>query len=96
MNTVAGIIISIIAGAALWGFPRIFFSFPSWGVRIFWIALVLGLMASMYVPSPQNMAVMGVLAGMAVFEHLYQRYGAKIKARFIPPDVPTPRKKKRP
>lgn len=76
MNTIAGIILSMLAGAIAWALVR--FLTPvirlQWGLRGFWIVSVAALLLSIQLPSPWDFGMMGIFSGAMVFEHLCQRY----------------------
>jgi TRAP-type C4-dicarboxylate transport system permease small subunit len=80
MNTIGGILLALFAGAIVWGMIR--FMTPAirhpWGIRIFWILCVVGLMSSTQVADPWNMAIMGFFAGCMIFEHICQRYLSRL------------------
>lgn len=79
MNTIGGIILSLLIGAIIWGLARFLtpVSRHPWGTRIFWMSAVAGLLISTQVPSPWNAAIMGVFGGAMIFEHVCQRYFSK-------------------
>lgn len=81
MNTTLGVALSVLAGLLAWGLPRILMPMPAIAERIFWIAVVVGLVASSKIPEPYNLGIMGLLAGMALFENLHQRYKKRVAAR---------------
>ena len=81
MNTIMGVVLSVLAGMILWAVPRLAFKLPSWGLRAFWVAVIAILVLSTRAPDPYNLGVMGVGAGMAVFENLYHRHRIRAAAR---------------
>lgn len=81
MNTAVGITLAVVAGILCWGAPRIMLVMPPITFRIFWVVVVLGLVVSTKIPQPYNLVIMGLLAGMAVFENLYQRHLKRSAAR---------------
>ena len=100
MNTIGGILLALLAGAIVWGMVR--FLTPAlkhpWGIRIFWITSVLGLMISSQIADPWNMAVMGFFGGSMIFEHICQRYLSKFIANMASKKETgsaTPKKKRR-
>lgn len=81
MNTMMGVALSILAGAVLWALIRLAAKMPSWGLRAFWVTVVILLIVSTRIPDPYNLGVMGMAAGMAVFENLYHRHLVRSAAR---------------
>lgn len=81
MNTMMGISLAILAGMVLWALIRLTVKMPTWGLRAFWVAVVLLLIISTRMPEPYNLGMMAMAAGMAVFENLYHRHLVRSAAR---------------
>ena len=74
MNQIVLLTTSMLIGVIGWGLFRILYTITDTWIKWFWAVVIFLLLLSTQLRGDINVIVMGCAAGMAIYEHLYQRW----------------------